>query len=117
MWDEAIGKVPDAPWGVGPGSVRGLDLNAHETELHNEPLAYLVERGVIGLFGLFLMWFAMLRLCPRGTQARAMVLAYIFGSFFRETAHYRHFWVFLALALVRAEQVRRESRELELVLE
>ena len=117
VWEEAIGKIPDAPWGVGPGSVRGLDLNAHETELHNEPLAYLVERGVIGLFGLFVMWFAMLRLCPRGTHARAMVLAYIFGSFFRETAHYRHFWVFLALALVRAEQVRREHPEPELVLE
>ena len=32
VWEEAIGKLPDAPWGVGPGSVRGLDLNAHETD-------------------------------------------------------------------------------------
>ena len=47
VWVEAIGKVPDAPWGVGPGSVRGLDLNTLETELHSEPLAFLVERGVI----------------------------------------------------------------------
>ena len=117
VWVEAIGKVPDAPWGVGPGSVRGLDLNTLETELHSEPLAFLVERGVIGFFGLLLMWFAMVRLCPPGTQARAMVLAYIFGSFFRETSHYRHFWVFLALALVRAEQVRRSNPQPELVLE
>ena len=117
VWEEAIGKVPDAPWGVGPGSVRGLDLNTLETELHSEPLAFLVERGVIGLFGLFLMWFALLRLCPRGTQARAMVLAYIFGSFFRETWHYRHFWLFLPMALVAAEQARRQGdREDELVL-
>ncbi len=111
VWEEAIRKVPDAPWGVGPGSVRGLDLNTLETELHSEPLAFLVERGVIGLFGLFLMWFALLRLCPRGTQARAMVLAYIFGSFFRETWHYRHFWLFLPMALVAAEQARRFQRE------
>ncbi len=117
VWFEAIDKIPDAPWGVGPGSVRGLDLNAHETELHNEPLAYLVERGVIGLFGLFLMWFALLRLSPRGSQARAMVLAYIFGSFFRETWHYRHFWLFLPLALVAAEQARRANPEVEVVLE
>ena len=117
VWSEAIGKIPDAPWGVGPGSVRGLDLSAHATELHNEPLAYLVERGVIGLFGLLLMWFALVRLTPRGSQARAMVLAYIFGSFFRETWHYRHFWLFLPLALVAAEQARRASPELELVLE
>ena len=97
--------------------MRGLDLNTLETELHSEPLAFLVERGVIGFFGLLLMWFAMVRLCPPGTQARAMVLAYIFGSFFRETSHYRHFWVFLALALVRAEQVRRSNPQPELVLE
>ncbi len=113
VWEEAIAKLPDAPWGVGPGTVRGLDLNTLETELHNEPLAYLVERGVIGFFGLLLMWFVMIRLCPPGTQARAMVFAYIFGSFFRETAHYRHFWLFLALALVRAEQVRRASPSAE----
>ena len=97
--------------GSAPVRSRGLDLNTLETELHSEPLAFLVERGVIGLFGLFLMWFALLRLCPRGTQARAMVLAYIFGSFFRETWHYRHFWLFLPMALVAAEQARRFQRE------
>ncbi len=117
VWVEAIERLPDAPWGVGPGSVRGLDLNALETELHNEPLAYLVERGVIGLFGLFLMWFALLRLSPSGSQARALVLAYIFGSFFRETWHYRHFWLFLPLALVAAEQARRAAPRMEVVLE
>ena len=54
---------------------------------------------------------------PRGSQARAMVLAYIFGSFFRETWHYRHFWLFLPLALVVAEQARRANPEVEVVLE
>ena len=107
VWFEAIGKIPDAPFGVGPGSVRGLDLNTLETELHSEPLAFLVERGVIGFGGLLLMWFVLARLAPSGTHARAMVLAYIFGSFFRETWHYRHFWLYLALALVAAEQARR----------
>jgi hypothetical protein len=109
VWQEAIRRLPDAPFGVGPGSVRGLDLNSLETELHSEPLAYLVERGVIGLAGLFLMWFVLLRITPRGSAARAMVIAYILGSFFRETWHYRHFWLFLPLALVMAEQQRRAS--------
>ena len=116
VWIEAWGKIPDAPWGVGPGSVRGLDLNEHETELHNEPLAYLVERGVIGLFGLFVMWFVLVRITPKGSQARGMMFAYILGSFFRETWHYRHFWLFLPLALVAAEQARRANPEPELVL-
>ncbi len=115
VWEEAWRKVPDTPWGAGPGSVRGLDLNTLETELHSEPLAYLVERGVIGLFGLFVMWFVLIRLAPPRSAARAMVLAYILGSFFRETWHYRHFWLFLPLALVAAEQARRAEgvRELE----
>lgn len=115
VWKEAWRKVPDTPWGAGPGSVRGLDLNTLETELHSEPLAYLVERGVIGLFGLFVMWFVLLRLAPPRSAARAMVIAYILGSFFRETWHYRHFWLFLPLALVAAEQARRAEgvRELE----
>lgn len=115
VWKEAWSKVPDTPWGAGPGSVRGLDLNTLETELHSEPLAYLVERGVIGLFGLFVMWFVLIRLAPPRSAARAMVLAYILGSFFRETWHYRHFWLFLPLALVAAEQARRAEgvRELE----
>ena len=104
-----MSKYPDSPLGVGPGSVKGFKLNDFATELHSEPLAYLIERGPIGLFGLFLMWWVMVRYAPGGTAARAMVFAYIAGSFFRETAHYRHFWLLLPLALVVAEQSRRQK--------
>ncbi len=116
VWEEALSKYFDAPMGVGPGSVRGLSLNSYATELHSEPLAYLIERGPLGLFGLLLMWFAMVRLMPPGTNARAMVYAYIVGSFFRETAHYRHFWLLMGLALVTAEQNRRSRASSEVVL-
>ena len=107
VWAQALSKYPNSPFGVGPGSVRGVKLNDYATELHSEPLAYLIERGPIGLFGLLLMWLAMVRYAPPGSAARAMVLAYIVGGFFRETAHYRHFWLLLPLALVVAEQSRR----------
>ena len=116
VWAQALDKYVDAPWGVGPGSVRGYSLNSYATELHSEPLAYLIERGPIGLFGLLLMWFVMVRLAPARTNARAMVFAYIVGSFFRETAHYRHFWLLFPLALVAAEQARREQSSREVVL-
>ena len=116
VWLEALDKYLDAPWGVGPGSVRGYSLNSYATELHSEPLAYLIERGPIGLFGLLLMWFVMVRLAPARTNARAMVFAYIVGSFFRETAHYRHFWLLFPLALVAADQARRERSSREVVL-
>jgi len=116
VWKQALSKYPDSPLGVGPGSVRGFKLNDFATELHSEPLAYLIERGPIGLFGLFLMWFVMVRYAPATTPARAMVLAYIVGSFFRETAHYRHFWLLLPLALVAAEQARKQKSGPEVAL-
>ena len=107
MWGEAIRRLPETPWGAGPGSVRALALNSQGPDISNEALEYVVERGVIGLFGLFLLWWALLRMTPSGTAARALVLAYIFGEIFRETLHYRHLWIFLAIAMVAAEQQQR----------
>jgi hypothetical protein len=117
MWQEAIDRLPETPWGAGPGSVRGLELNSQGPDISNEALQYVVERGVIGLAGLLLLWYALLTLTPSGTAARAIVIAYIFGEIFRETLHYRHLWVFLAIALVSAEQQRRRHPQAELVLE
>jgi hypothetical protein len=117
MWEEAIERLPETPWGAGPGSVRGLVLNSQGPDISNEALQYVVERGVIGLAGLLLLWYALLTMTPAGTAARAIVLAYIFGEIFRETLHYRHLWVFLAIALVAAEQQRRRNPATELVLE
>lgn len=116
MWEEAIERLPETPWGAGPGSVRGLELNSQGPDISNEPIQYLVERGVIGLFGLLLLWFALLRMSPAGSAARAMVLAFIFGEMFRETMHYRHLWIFLAIALVSAEIEQRRRAETEYVL-
>ena len=117
MWEEAIERLPETPWGAGPGSVRGLVLNSQGPDISNEALQYVVERGVIGLFGLLLLWYALLRLTPAGTAARAIVLAYIFGEIFRETLHYRHLWIFLAIALVSAEIEQRRNPEREWALE
>jgi hypothetical protein len=117
MWAEAIERLPETPWGAGPGSVRALQLNSQGPDISNEALQYVVERGVIGLFGLLVLWWALVRLTPRGTAARAIVIAYMFGEIFRETLHYRHLWIFLAIALVAAEQARRRNPVEELVLE
>ena len=53
----------------------------------------------------------------RDGRARALVIAYVFGEIFRETLHYRHLWIFLAIALVAAEQAQRRNPVRELVLE
>lgn len=117
MWEEAVRRLPETPWGAGPGSVRALNLNTQGPDISNEPLQYAVERGVIGLFGLLLLWYSLLRLSPAGSAARALVVAYIFGEVFRETVHYRHLWIFLAIALVSAELERRRNPVPELVVE
>ncbi len=99
VWDEAIRRLPDMPFGVGPGSIRGLNLNSLETELHNEYLAYLAERGVIGLTGLLLFWCALWRMGKRGSVLRALIAALVIASLFRETMHYRHVAFFIAIAI------------------
>ena len=41
-------------WGVGPENFRELDPAQTDNQLHNDTLAFLVERGAIGLLGLAL---------------------------------------------------------------
>jgi hypothetical protein len=41
-------------WGVGPENFRLVDESGNDNQLHNDTLAFLVERGVIGLVGLAL---------------------------------------------------------------
>ncbi len=116
LWQEAIDRLPDTPWGAGPGSVRGLTLNSQGPDISNEALQYLVERGVIGLAGLLLLWYVLARMSPAGSAARALILAYIFGEIFRETIRYRHLGIFFAIALVAAELQARRTGPRERVL-
>ena len=39
-------------WGVGPENFREVDPSGNDNQLHNDTLAFLVERGLIGLIGL-----------------------------------------------------------------
>lgn len=107
-WEDTFANFTEQPFGTGPGSSRGLELlekhTGLPTEAHNEPLSYLAERGFIGFAGLVLLWTTLWRLTrPRGI-ARALLCGYLLASVFRETLHYRHWWLFLPLAMVMDEQ-------------
>jgi len=39
-------------WGVGPENFRVVDASGNDNQLHNDTLAFLVERGLLGLIGL-----------------------------------------------------------------
>jgi hypothetical protein len=109
LWSEGLDILGDNPFGVGAGTTNGLHLLEGEQELHNEPLAYLVERGPLGLIGFLLLAVALWRLAPRGGVGRALLLGFGLSSLVRETSHYRHLWIVLALAIVADE--RNRARE------
>jgi len=42
-------------WGVGPENFREVDSAGNDNQLHNDALAFMVERGLLGVLGLFLL--------------------------------------------------------------
>lgn len=99
IWKTGLSYLPEHPFGVGPGSVRAESLALRDHELHNDVIAYLVERGPIGLVGLLGLWAAIWSAGRRGGPTRLLLLMFIVGSLTRETQNYRHLWITLALAL------------------
>jgi O-antigen ligase len=116
--------------GVGPGEAktqlqiangsvsRNGVITAHS--LHNDYLAFLVERGILGLTGLLLLNIALLRraawvvgtgrrLGIRAAALAAGVVATVAGSLFHEVFHFRHAIVLFALLWVAADLVAVEE--------
>jgi O-antigen ligase len=120
LWGSAIDQVIHQPWGIGPGSTRNLQVLREgdaSTETHSEPLAFLSERGALGLLGLVALWATLWRFAmPRGV-GRAMILSLVVASLFRETSHYRHLWILLALVVTyeRTLAAARMRRNLTVV--
>ncbi|HEX5946829.1 MAG TPA: O-antigen ligase family protein [Acidimicrobiales bacterium] len=116
LWNAAVDQVVDAPWGIGPGSSRNLEVlreGTDSTETHSEPLAFLAERGALGLLGLVALWATVWGFAVPGGVGRAMIASLVVASLFRETSHYRHLWVLLALVVTyeRAVVVARSRRD------
>ena len=102
-WAAAIDVALDNPLGIGPGSNRGLGLLPGKQEAHNEYVAYVTERSLIGFIGLILLYLALWRIGPRGGLTRALVIGFALQSLVRETFHYRHLWIILGVAVVLDE--------------
>ena len=55
LWSRGINVLLDHNaflWGVGPENFREVDPSGNDNQLHNDTLAFLVERGLLGLIGL-----------------------------------------------------------------
>jgi O-antigen ligase len=126
LWSEALARAgPRVILGVGPGEAKhelqisngtiNPETGALSTQsMHSDFLAFLIERGIVGLSGLLLLYAALLRRVWRvlvvGRHRRigvaalgAAIVANAAHSFFHETFHFRHTIVLFGLLWVAAE--------------
>ena len=97
-WEASLETAVSHPLGVGPDGLR--QRNFLPQEAHNLYIAFLAERGLVGLIGLLGLGWALWRHAPPGGAARGLLLVFAVANLFRETLHYRHMWMAMALALV-----------------
>jgi hypothetical protein len=100
VWEESLATVPDHPLGVGPDGLHNRQMITVAREPHNLYVAFLAERGAIGLVGLIGLGIALWRQLPTGGLSRPLIVTLAVGNMFRETFHYRHMWLLLAVAVV-----------------
>jgi O-antigen ligase len=105
LWTQGLTKSGrgNELFGVGAGEAK---YTVDYKSLHNDILAYLVERGIIGLFGLAVLCWLVFRqairvLGPRGPTGLHPLGAALFANFAfsmtHQTLHFRHVWLLLAL--------------------
>jgi O-antigen ligase len=128
LWSTALDRAgARALVGIGPGEAKeelqitsgdlGPDGTPELKSLHNDYLAFAVERGVLGLAGLLILYavllYRALGLLMAGTWADiglpglgAAAVGSAADSFFHEILHFRHAVVLFALVWVASELVR-----------
>jgi O-antigen ligase len=106
LWAQGLTKSTgrgNELFGVGAGAAK---YTVDYKSLHNDILAYLVERGIIALFGLAVLYWLVFRqalrlLGPRGPTRFHALGAAVFANFAfsmtHQTLHFRHVWLLFAL--------------------
>lgn len=107
LWHEGLARLGQHPLGVGPEGLANRDLLGRSVEIHNDYLAYLVERGPLGLLGLLGLGLTLWLFGGRFGATRLLLVATAIGMMTRETLHFRHLWLFLAFAVAYDIRSRR----------
>jgi O-antigen ligase len=116
--------------GLGPGGTKRTlqeEQAAYVKEAHNDYLATLVERGVVGVVGLLMLLVAAGRRAAEVMRARpgpgrpaavarpvllaAGGVALALSGWFHEVLHFRHVWAVLGLLAAAALSSRHHSSE------
>jgi O-antigen ligase len=134
IWSQLVARLERHPLGIGPGnsSLQPVPIGHRERpgmsfqgkEAHSDYVAYATERGPIGLVGHLLWVLAGIVLVLGGPARRRDVdwLRAVFAgglvasavhSTVIEKLHFRHYWLFLALAcaLAAGERFRPAGEE------
>jgi O-antigen ligase len=118
LWTQGLNKSSgrgNELFGVGAGEAK---YTVDYKSLHNDILAYLVERGIIALFGLAVLYWLVFRqaarlLGPRGPDGLHALGAAVFANFAfsmtHQTLHFRHVWLLLALIWAATSLRAREE--------
>ncbi|MGZ4757881.1 MAG: O-antigen ligase family protein [Acidimicrobiales bacterium] len=116
IWSDAWNAWVKEPLGVGPDGVHQRQLamiNGHFLEIHNDALGYLVERGPLGFIGFIGFWVVIWRSSRRRGLARIFIVGALVQGMFRETFHYRHMWLIIAVAFVLDSRRQQADDEAE----
>ena len=138
IWRQLEATLQKAPLGIGPGNSAWMPVTVegrerphsmYSKEAHSDYLAYMIERGPLGILALlFVMvqtfgmvrtiWMRRLR-AGRADRATGALVAGLAGalacsavhSLTIERLHFRHFWLLLAIvcALAETARIRRAS--------
>jgi O-antigen ligase len=126
LWSAAWSAGPHLLTGVGPGAAPRIPLQTGSTlgrSLHNDYLAFLLERGILGLLGLLCLCLVLLRWSgrllgspPRDTPGErlrpaglgAAVAANLVLATNHESFHFRHVWILFGLVWASNQLLRRE---------
>lgn len=112
-------------WGVGPENFREVDAKMTDNQLHNDFLAFTVERGLLGALGLGLLGILavgraayMILIChkyPARAQLSVVVflaamIATIVESLTHQVFHFRELWLVLACQEAMFFRITRAER-------
>ena len=124
IWSNLGTQMKRHPLGIGPGNSvlqavpighrERSELSFQAKEAHSDYVAYAIERGPVGLLGLLLWTLAGFALVVGGLARDPKKLAFLHAvlvgglvatavhSVVIEKLHFRHYWLFLALACALA---------------
>ena len=132
LYREEIGLFWDGSiWGIGPGATEellGQGQSTQTKEAHNDYIAVLVERGVLGAVGLVVLFGALFMrakpisigrldagfaaVVPVPAAVAAALLALAVTAIFHEVLHFRHVWALFGVVGALYLWGRRDDRAL-----